>query len=197
MVDQSERYAAAIAAIDAANQEDPNRELWEGEEHPKELLYSQRMSGWLERFAPDASEALRLAVRAQHIRRWTIPRSDYPEGRAGYKRWRSDLAGFHAATAGEILAEVGYDDATIRRVQGLIRKEQLKRDAEAQCLEDVVCLVFLENYFADFAQKHDEEKLIDILQKTWKKMSPDGHEAALGLALPAGAQEIVEKALAG
>lgn len=197
MVDQSERYAAAIAAIDAANAEDPNREVWEGEEHPKELLYSRRMSGWLERFAPDASEALRLAVRAQHIRRWTIPRSDYPEGRAGYKRWRSDLARFHAATAGEILAEVGYDDETIRRVQGLIRKEKLKRDAEAQCLEDVVCLVFLENYFADFAQKHDEEKLIDILRKTWKKMSPDGHAAALGLALPAGAKELVEKALAG
>lgn len=197
MVDQPDRYAAAIAAIDAANAEDPNREVWEGEEHPKELLYSQRMSGWLERFAPDASEALRLAVRAQHIRRWTIPRSDYPEGRAGYKRWRSDLARFHAATAGEILADVGYDDATIRRVQGLIRKEQLKRDPEAQCLEDVVCLVFLENYFADFAQKHDEEKLIDILRKTWKKMSPDGHAAALGLALPAGAKELVEKALAG
>jgi len=193
----SPRFAQAIARIDAANAEDPNRESWQSEEYPKELLYSQRMSGWLERFAPDASEELHLAVRAQHIRRWAIPRSDYPEGKAGYKAWRSTLARFHAETAGQILADAGYDAETIRRVQGLIRKEQLKRDPEAQCLEDVVCLVFLENYFADFAQKHDEEKLIDILQKTWKKMSPEGHTAALGLALPAGAGELVAKALAG
>ena len=191
------RFRAALARFDAANAADPNRELWQGVEYPKELLYSQRMSGWLERFAPDASEELRLAVAAQHIRRWESPRSDYPEGKAGYKQWRSELARFHAETAGAILADVGYDDETIRRVQGLIRKEQLKRDAEAQCLEDVACLVFLESYFADFAQKHDEAKLIDILQKTWKKMSPEGHAAALGLVLPEGASELVHKALNG
>ena len=189
------RFQQAIARINAANAADPNREFWQGAEYPKELLYSQRMTGWLERFAPDASEALRLAVAAQHIRRWMSPRRDYPEGKAGYKQWRSELARFHADTAGAILAEVGYDAETIRRVQGLIRKEQLKRDAEAQCLEDVACLVFLESYFADFSQKHDEAKLIDILQKTWKKMSPAGHAAALGLALPEGAKELVEKAL--
>ena len=190
------RFQQALARFDAANATDPNRETWQGTEYPKELLYAQRMSGWLERFAPDASEALRLAVRAQHIRRWTIPRGDYPEGKAGYKEWRTTLSRFHAQTAGEILAGVGYDDETIRRVQGLIRKEQLKRDPETQCLEDVICLVFLESYFADFSQKHDEAKVIDILQKTWKKMSPAGHTAALGLALPEGAKEIVEKALA-
>lgn len=193
----SPRFQQALARFDAANAEDPNRESWQGADYPKELLYSRRMTGWLERFAPNASEELRLAVAAQHIRRWESPRSDYPEGKAGYKRWRSELARFHAQAAGEILAEVGYDDDTIRRVQGLIRKEQLKRDAEAQCLEDVACLVFLESYFADFSQKHDEAKLIDILQKTWKKMSPEGHAAALGLALPSGARELVEKALAG
>ncbi|MBI3960406.1 MAG: DUF4202 domain-containing protein [Chloroflexi bacterium] len=191
----SDLFSTALARFDAANAEDPNREFWQGAQHPKELLYSQRMTGWLERLNPDASEALRLAVAAQHIRRWTIPRRDYPEGKAGYKRWRTTLAQFHAETAGAILAEVGYDAATIRRVQGLIRKEQLKRDAEAQCLEDVACLVFLESYFADFSHKHDEAKLIDILQKTWKKMSPAGHAAALGLALPVGAKELVEKAL--
>jgi len=187
--------SAALARIDAANTADPNRELWQGVEYPKELLYSQRMSGWLAHFAPDASEALQLAVAAQHIRRWESPRSDFPEGKAGYKQWRSNLARFHAETAGEILADVGYDDETIHRVQGLIRKEQLKRDAEAQCLEDVACLVFLESYFADFSQKHDEAKVIDILQKTWKKMSAEGHAAALGLALPEAARELVEKAL--
>ena len=191
------RFQQALARFDAANATDPNRETWQGAEYPKELLYAQRMSGWLERFAPDASEALRLAVRAQHIRRWTIPRGDYPEGKAGYKEWRTTLSRFHAQTAGEILAGVGYDDETIRRVQGLIRKEQLKRDPETQCLEDVICLVFLESYFADFSQKHDEAKVIDILQKTWKKMSPAGHAAALGLALPEGARELVGKALAG
>ena len=193
----SPRFQQAIDRIDAANAEDPNRESWQGVDYPKELLYSQRMTGWLERFAPDASEELRLAVAAQHIRRWESPRSDYPEGKAGYKAWRSALARFHAQTAGEILADVGYDDETIRRVQGLIRKEQIKRDTESQCLEDVACLVFLESYFADFSQKHDEAKLIDILQKTWKKMSPEGHAAALGLALPAGASELVHKALNG
>lgn len=197
MTTDSPRFRAALARFDAANAADPNREVWQGVEVPKELLYSQRMTGWLERFAPDASEALRLAVAAQHIRRWESPRSDYPEGKAGYKRWRSELARFHAETAGAILAEVGYDDETIRRVQGLIRKEQLKRDAEAQCLEDVACLVFLESYFADFSQKHDEAKVIDILQKTWKKMSPEGHAAALALALPEGASELVHKALNG
>ena len=195
MTFEIDRFQQALARIDAANAADANRESWQGVEYPKELLYAQRMSGWLERFAPDASEALRLAVRAQHIRRWESPRSDYPEGKAGYKAWRSELARFHAETAGTILAEVGYDAETIRRVQGLIRKEQIKRDAEAQCLEDVACLVFLESYFADFSQKHDEAKVIDILQKTWKKMSPEGHAAALGLALPAGATELVEKAL--
>ncbi len=196
MTFDSARFQQAIARFDAANGADPNRESWQGIEHPKELLYSQRMTGWLERFAPDASEALRLAVAAQHICRWTIARGDFPEGKAGYKEWRTTLARFHAETAGAILVEVGYDTETVRRVQRLIRKEQLKRDAEAQCLEDVACLVFLESYFADFAQKHDEAKLVDILQKTWKKMSPAGHAAALELALPEGARALVEKALA-
>ncbi|RLT33793.1 MAG: DUF4202 domain-containing protein [Chloroflexi bacterium] len=196
MTVESPRFQQAIARFDAANAADPNREIWQGVEYPKELLYSQRMTSWLNRFAPDASEALRLAVAAQHIRRWESPRSDYPEGKAGYKAWRSNLARFHAETAGAILAEVGYEDETIRRAQGLIRKEQLKRDSEAQCLEDVACLVFLESYFTDFSQKHDEAKLIDILQKTWKKMSPEGHAAALGLALPEEARGLVEKALA-
>jgi len=179
------QFQQAIARFDAANAEDPNRESWQGEAQPKELLYARRISGWLERLNPDASEALRLAVRAQHIRRWTIPRRDYPPGKAGYKRWRSTLARFHAETAGAMLVDVGYDAETIRRVQALIRKEQLKQDPEAQCLEDAACLVFLENDFADFAQKHDEAKVIDIVRKTWKKMSPAGHAAALGLALPA------------
>jgi signal recognition particle subunit SEC65 len=192
----SERFEAAIAAFDAANAEDPNRELVEGREVPKELAYARRMTHWLERLYPEASEPLRLAARSQHIRRWTHPRENYPMDRIGYLKWRSALKAYHAETAGGIMAEVGYDSASIERVGSLLRKERLKRDPEAQALEDVVCLVFLEHYFADFAVKHEPDKIIDILRKTWTKMSPRGREAALALPMPEEAGALVERALA-
>lgn len=192
----SERLQAALARIDAANAEDPNSEIAEGASQPKELLYSRRMTAWLGRMAPDASEALQLAARGQHISRWTIPRGDYPMDRAGYHRWRTTLYKFHADAAGAILADVGYDAPTIARVQALIRKEKLKSDAETQLLEDVICLVFLESYFAEFSAKHDAAKVIDIVRKTWRKMSPRGHEAALSLPLSPVARSLVERALA-
>jgi len=191
----AERFNAAIARFDAANAEDPMTEIFQGASYPKELLYAQRMTTWLDKLAPDASEALRLAVRCQHIRRWTIPRHTYAMDRTGYLRWRTTLAKFHADTAAAILGDVGYDDATIRRVQTLLRKESLKRDPEVQCLEDVICLVFLENYLAEFATQHDEAKIIDILQKTWKKMSAHGHEVALTLPMSPEAYRLVEQAL--
>jgi hypothetical protein len=190
-----QRFQLAIDRFDAVNAQDPNVEMVNGVGHPKELLYSQRMSDWLDRLAPDACEALRLAARSQHIRRWEIPRSTYPMDRPGYHRWRTDLAKFHAETAGEILREVGYDPETIRRVQALLRKERLKADPDAQLLEDVICLVFLENYFAPFSEQHDEQKLIGILRRTWAKMSPRGHAAALQLNLPAEKRRLIEKAL--
>ena len=190
------RFDQAIIRFDAANSEDPNREVFETVEYPKELLYSRRMTAWLEVLGPDASEALKLAARCQHIRRWTIPRSDYPMDRSGYKRWRTNLAKFHAESAGQILRDLGYDSEIVSRVQVLLRKEKLKLDPEVQLLEDVICLVFLENYFADFAKQHDEGKLIGIIRKTWKKMSPRGHEAALALNLPPDLRAILEKALA-
>ncbi len=196
MVADPARFEAAIARFDAANAEDPNTEMFAGETYPKELLYAQRMTAWLHKLMPDASEGLRLAVRCQHIRRWVIPRRDYPMTRTGYLRWRTTLYKFHAQTAGEILHEVGYDEETIQRVQSLLRKERLKRDPEVQGLEDVICLVFLESYLADFATQHDEDKLLDILRKTWKKMSPHGHEAALALDMAPDVHVIVEKALA-
>ena len=192
----AERFNAAIARFDAANAEDPTTEIFQGAIYPKQLLYAQRMTTWLDKLAPDASEVLCLAVRCQHIRRWTIPRHTYPMDRTGYLRWRTTLAKFHADTAAAILREVGYDDATIRRVQTLLRKESLKRDPEVQCLEDVICLVFLENYLAEFATQHDEAKIIDILQKTWKKMSARGHEVALTLSMSPEACRLVEQALA-
>lgn len=190
------RFEAAIERLDAAHREDPNRELFEDHELPAELLYAERMTRWLQRLAPDASEPLRLAARCQHLCRWRIPRDRYPMDRPGYLRWRSDLARFHAEKAGEILGAVGYDAETLRRVQSLVRKERLKLDPEAQLLEDVICLVFLESYFAGFSRKHDEEKLVTILRKTWRKMSPQGHAAALALPLSPADRALVEKALA-
>ncbi len=192
----SERFRAAIERVDRANSEDPNKEVHEGKKHPKELLYARRMTNWLERLEPDASEPLRLAARCQHICRWTIPRSDYPMDRGGYLLWRATLARFHAEKAGEILRGVGYDEATIVRVQSLLRKEHLKKNPDTQTLEDVICLVFLENYFSDFAKQHEEEKLITILRKTWRKMSPRGHKAALQLDLSPADRALLEKALA-
>jgi hypothetical protein len=189
------RFITAISRIDQANAADPNRELFKGEEYPKEVLYSRRMTAWLNRLAPDALETLRLAAHGQHICRWTIPRDSYPMDRAGYHRWRIDCQKMHAEILGEIMRAVGYDENDIARVQSLVRKERLKLDPETQLLEDVICLVFLESYFADFAKQHDEAKLVDIVRKTWTKMSPQGHEAALTLPMSEETKSIVEKAL--
>jgi hypothetical protein len=191
-----ERFTQAIRRFDEANAEDPEVEVVDGVPYPKELLYAQRMSEWLQRYAPDASEALRLAVRCQHIRRWAIPRQDYPMDRRGYLQWRSTLARFHGDTAAAILRDVGYDDATIQRVRTLLRKEGLKRDAEVQCLEDVICFVFLEHYCAAFARQHETTKVLDILRKTWNKMSDRGHEVARTLTPPPELQQLIAAALA-
>ena len=182
----ADRFQAATAQIDAANSEDPRG---------KELLYSQRMSAWLDRIDPGASEALRLAARAQHIRRWNIPRSDYPMDRIGYLKWRTTLYKFHADEVSKILRDAGYDQSTIDRVASLVRKERIKTDPEAQTLEDVICLVFLENYFAEFAAAHDEEKVVNILRKTWRKMSPRGQQLALTLTIPPDAKRLLDRAL--
>ena len=190
-----DRFASAIAAIDAANARDPNRTVVDRVKSPHELHYARRMSQWLARLEPGATEALRLAVRCQHLQRWMIPRSQYPMTRAGYHRWRTELARFHADRAGEILAEVGYDEITVRRVQALVRKEGLKTDPETQTLEDVACLVFLEDELGDFAARHDEAKVVNILVRTWGKMSQRGRDAALGLDLPPAQRALIAKAL--
>ena len=190
------RFDSALTAIDAANAEDPNTEKGDASGRPRELVYGERMSAWLARLAPEASEALRLACRAQHIRRWEIPRANYSMDRAGYRDWRTTLARFHADTVTGILRKAGYDEITVARVASLVRKEKYKTDAEAQTLEDVACLVFLENHFADFAPRQDEAKLVDILQKTWRKMSSAGQQAALTIKLPGQLQALVAKALA-
>lgn len=201
MQDTERRFRTAIDAFDAANAADPHRERdAAGVEHPRELLYARRMSEMLERFAPAASEVVRLAVRCQHIRRWEIPRDTHPRTPEGYKAWRTRLMDFHADTAAAILREAGYGDETSARVRSLLRKERLKRDPETQLLEDVIGLVFLEHYLAGFVADHpgyDEAKLADILRKTWLKMSPRGRDAASAVArMPEALRPVVERAVA-
>jgi hypothetical protein len=193
---QAMRFERAIELIDEANRADPTVRTFEGQDYPYALLYGQRMTHWLGRLEPGAVEVVRLAVRAQHICRWKIPRSDFPMDRAGYYRWRTRLYDFHGEVAGQILAQVGYDEAAIAELKGLLRKRDLKTNPHTQLLEDVACLVFLENDFAPLAGQHDEGKVIDILRKTWRKMSDRGHAAALQMPLPAPLRALIEKALA-
>ena len=193
MIRPAGKFSDALARIDAAHAEDPDKDA---AGQPKELAYAQHMSAWLHRLAPQASEELRLAVRCQHLRRWAIPRGRYPEGKVGYLKWRKEESLAHAALAGEILAHAGYGMDTVQRVQSLVKKERIKHDPEAQALEDATCLVFLEHELASFAAKHPDDKVIDILRKTWPKMSAQGQREALGLQLPAHLRAIVGKALA-
>lgn len=192
---QTDKLQRAFQLFDAANQSDPNTELFQGKSFPKELLYAHRMTERLNAFAPDASEALRLTARCQHICRWEIPRDSYEMNREGYLRWRQELKKFHAQKAKGILEEVGYSVELIEQVQFLLLKRQLKKNPETQILEDVICLVFLEHYFEPFAAKHPEEKTVDILQKTWRKMSARGQEAALKLPLSEASLTLVQKAI--
>lgn len=190
-------FEKAIALIDAANARDPNHVCFEDREYPAELIYGMRMTAWLAQLDPQASEQLKLAVRCQHLCRWEIPRSRYPMTRAGYRQWRTTLAAYHADKAAEILTGVGYDPTFIERVRSLIRKEKFKTDPEAQTLEDTACLTFLESDFADFASAREPRQVIDILRKTWRKMSDRGQTVAVALAakLPKPARELIEQAL--
>jgi hypothetical protein len=197
MSTSSDRLAQVFAAIDAANAEDPARIETGEAERPYAVFYGERMTAWLARLVPDASEALKIAVRAQHIRRFDIPRSAYPMDKPGYHAWRNRLKDHHADLTARLMAEAGYGADDIARARSIVRKERLKRDPEAQALEDCACLVFLENEFVPFAAKHEDAKVVDIVAKTWVKMSDAGHAAALGLlpALPARLQELVGQAV--
>ncbi|MDZ7727026.1 MAG: DUF4202 domain-containing protein [Dehalococcoidia bacterium] len=189
------RFAAAIAAIDVANSADPNTIATADGPRPKEPTHAEMMTRWVRRLAAAPSEALLLAARAHHIRRWEVPRSSYPAGRHGYLRWRSDLHRFHAETTAAILRECGYDEATITRVSDIIQKRNLRDDPEVQVFEDALNLVFLETQFHEFRGRHEAEKLAGIIRKTWRKMSPAGQAQALQLDLPAEDRAFVEHAL--
>lgn len=190
-----ERFRAALRRFDEENARDPNTELVDGVPQPRELVYARWLSEWVLRLCPDASEPLRLAARCQHLCRWQIPRSAYPMTRAGYLQWREALKKFHAQKAGEILREVGYDEATIRRVQELNLKKGFPHDAETRVLEDALCLVFLEHQLADLAARTPEEKVINALRKSWEKMTPAGRAAALKLSLGAREKQLLARAL--
>jgi hypothetical protein len=194
----TDRFEAAAREFEAAHEEDPRKIVVDGREVSRSRHYHERLVYWVERLESDPSEALRLAARCQHIRRWTIPRETYREGRDGYRKWRRELAEFHVLQAAEVLSRVGCETPLIERVSKLLRKEGLKRDPEVQLFEDAICLVFLENELAEFAERHrDEESLENILRKTWKKMSDSGRNAALNLTdrLPARLRELLTQAV--
>ncbi len=200
MSESSTHFDRIIALFDAANAKDPNTESAEGKAWPKELLYAHRMSAMLARFAPDASEAVSLACRAQHIERWKIPRQQYPMTREGYQQWRTTLYQFHAETAGRLMQQAGYDADMIERVGKIIGKRGLKTNPETQMMEDVAGLVFLEHYMAGFAaQKADysEEKWLGIIRKTWKKMSGQARAFATSgqIKLPESLVPLILKAI--
>ncbi len=199
---QQQLFDKAISLIDAANGEDPNQETVDGKAWPKELLYSHRMSDMLQRYTPDADDAMKLAIHAQHIQRWKSARTDYAEGRQGYLQWRTGLYKFHAETTGALLSQAGYDEATIERVKQAVGKRALKVNPDTQLLEDVADLVFIEHYMLEFAGKHpeyDEAKWIDIIRKTWKKMSERAQQFALAgnIKLPEPLIPLIQKAVSG
>ncbi len=195
------RLQKTLDLIDAANSEDPNMETVDGESVPKELLYGQRMSEMIERFRPDADDEMKIAVRAQHIQRWKSPRSDYPMNRQGYLQWRVHLYKFHADTVGEIMERVGWPQESIERVKKAVGKKGIKINPDSQLLEDIADLVFLEHYMEAFVEKHpeyDEEKWLDIIRKTWKKMSAEAQAFALAgnIKLPEHLVPLIQKAVA-
>lgn len=191
----SSGFTAAIEEIDKVHALDPRRTEIVGESKPAELVYAQRMSAKLAKLCPDASEALQLAVRGQHLRRWQLPRADFPMDRVGYLKWRTELKNLHARELGEIMQRCGFEPETIARAQSIVKKEHIKSDAETQALEDAACLVFLEFEFDEFAAKHEREKIIDIVRKTWAKMSSTAHSLALRIPFSTKGAEFVQAAL--
>ena len=195
-----QKFDTAIELIDAANSKDPNQETSNGKTWPKELLYSHRMSNMLERYAANADDAVKLSIRSQHIQRWKSPRSDYPMNRKGYHQWRSDLYKYHAETAAALLAKAGYEDAFIERVKLAVGKKSLRSNPDTQLLEDISALVFIEHYMLAFAEKHPEyteDKWLDIIRKTWKKMSDQAQQFALTghISLPEPLAPLIQKAV--
>ena len=196
MTADNDRLGRAIAAIDAANADDPETIEIGGESRPKEQAHAEMMTEWVRRLDPNAVDAQLLAARAHHLRRWSIPRASYPEGRAGYLRWRTALKKQHAEEVGEILGHEGYEGDVIELVQHIVRKDGLKSNAMVQTHEDALCLVFLETQLLDLARDQGDDKTVEIVRKTLVKMSQEGIAAALTLDLPADAVSLIGRAMA-
>lgn len=192
-----DRLVRAIAGIDAANRDDPNQILVRGEMRPKELAHAELVTEWVTRLRPDPSEALLLAARAHHLRRWASLRTSYPEGRAGYLRWRRDQSQRQAADVGALLDEAGYDELTIERVQAIMRKRELSSDPDVQALEDAMCLVFLETQSDELASRLDRPHMVEVLRKSMAKMSTEGIDMVAQVPLSAEVQGLVAEAAAG
>ena len=190
-----QRFEAALRRFDEENARDPNTEPAGGTSQPRELLYARRLTDWVLKLCPEASEELRLAARCQHLCRWEVPRASYPMTRAGYLKWREKLKEYHAQKAGEILRQVGYAENIIARVQTLNLKKDLSRDRELQVLEDALCLVFLEHQFSALVAKTSDDKIINALQKAWKKMTPAGQAMAKTIRYGQKESELLARAL--
>jgi hypothetical protein len=194
-VSEPARFREAIGRFDQLNAMDPNQEIDDGAPRPRELVNAGRLSRWVMTLEPKASEELRLASRCQHLCRWMIPRSNYPMTRAGYHQWRNELKRFHAGKSGEVLRAVGYSDDVARRVQDLNLKKDFPGDPESRVLEDALCLVFLQFQLADLAAKTDEDKVINALQRSWKKMTEHAHRFALAHDYGPRERRLLERAL--
>jgi hypothetical protein len=192
---ESELIPKAVERFDALNARDPNQIVVAGAARPRELVQAERLETWVLRLEPNASVALRLAARCQHLCRWELPRADYGEGRVAYLKWRKDLAHHHADLAASVLTELGFSTETVAAVRRINLKQGLKVDADTQTMEDALCLAFLEHEFAEFAPKYEDAKVISIVQKTWRKMSPRAHELALGLPFAPETLALVSRAL--
>jgi hypothetical protein len=193
----SSAFRSAIERFDAENAQDPNMELADGVPCPRELLYARRLTQWVLRLAPDANEVLLLAARCQHLCRWMIPRQSYPMSRAGYLRWRNALKDFHARRAAKILSQAGCPEAVIHQVRDLNLKKNFPSDPQSRILEDALCLVFLEFQLADLASKTAEDKIINAIQKTWKKMTAAARQQAMALPFAYKEKQLLQRALSG
>jgi hypothetical protein len=191
----TERTEKALALFDAYNKQDPNLITWNGIKYPAEYFYASQVYEWIKKLAPRAGEDLLLAARCQHIGRWKVPRNQYPLGKTGYYKWRNDLARFHADTARRLLLEAGYMEEEIKAVQHILLKENLQKDEVVQVMENALCLVFLQFQYEDFIATHDDQMVIRILQKTWRKMTGSGKAAALSLDFGEKGKELLKMAL--
>lgn len=191
------RLLNAFELFDAYNKKDPNKITWDGSLYPAEYFYATKLYDWVLKLQPEAGEALLLASRCQHIGRWEVPRDTYPQNKAGYLNWRSNLGRYHAQKAAQLLFEAGYSETEIEEVKTIVLKQQIKSDPRVQTIEDALCLVFLEFQYEEFIGKHEDAKVIRILQKTWAKMSEAGHKAALGLKYSGKGLALIKEALNG